>query len=190
MTMGKIINKENKNIDIDGDADISSYEENHEENQHEDIVNSDGSDFTSEELIEIKQNLIKMRKSLLKEIDMSVKEGSSKDMSEPSGDIYDISSNERDRELSYMLGDRERNKIREIDNAISKIEDGTYGICDECGETISKKRLSVIPYSNLCIICKSNIEKEEKEKLNDSYSDNFNTIAILDEDTTYHHNEE
>ncbi len=188
MTWKKNTNKENKNINTATNVDTSSYEENQ---HHEDTVNLDGSDFTSEELIKIKQNLITMKKALLKEIDMSVKEGSSSDMTEPRGDIYDISSNERDRELSYMLGDRERNKLREIDNAIYKIDDGTYGICDECGEIISKKRLSIIPYSNLCITCKSKIEKEEKEKLNDSsYSDNFNTIAILDEDTTYNHNEE
>lgn len=176
-TEQKIVNKKAKNI-----------EEPHEDAA--DLIESGDPDFTPEELAAIKQNLIAMRKALLKEIDMSIKEGSSKDTTEPSGDIYDISSNERDRELSYMLGDRERNKLREIDNAISKIEDGTYGICDECGEIISKKRLSVIPYSNLCIACKSKIEKEEKERLNDSYSDNFNAIAILDEDTTYSHTEE
>jgi DnaK suppressor protein len=176
-TEQKIVNKKAKNI-----------EEPHEDAA--DLIESGDPDFTPEELAAIKQNLIAMRKALLKEIDMSIKEGSSKDTTEPSGDIYDISSNERDRELSYMLGDRERNKLREIDNAISKIEDGTYGICDECGEIISKKRLSVIPYSNLCIACKSKIEKEEKERLNDSYSDNFNAIAILDEDTTYNHTEE
>jgi DnaK suppressor protein len=180
MTEKKIANKEVKNKNnIDLLRDDAA-----------DLTDSSDSDFTPEELTAIKQNLIAMRKALLKEIDISIKEGSSKDTTEPSGDIYDISSNERDRELSYMLGDRERNKLREIDNAISKIDDGTYGICDECGETISKKRLSVIPYSNLCIACKSKIEKEEKEKLNDSYSDNFNAIAILDEDTTYNHSEE
>ncbi len=180
MTEKKIANKEVKNKNnIDLLRDDAA-----------DLTDSSDSDFTPEELTAIKQNLIAMRKALLKEIDISIKEGSSKDTTEPSGDIYDISSNERDRELSYMLGDRERNKLREIDNAISKIDDGTYGICDECGETISKKRLSVIPYSNLCIACKSKIEKEEKEKLNDSYSDNFNAIAIFVQDTIYNHSEE
>ena len=134
-TEQKIANKKAKNKDITV---------LHEHEDAADLTESGDSDFTQEELAAIKQNLIAMRKALLKE----------------------------------------------IDNAISKIEEGTYGICDECGETISKKRLSVIPYSNLCITCKSKIEKEEKEKLNDSYSDNFNAIAILDEDTTYNHSEE
>jgi DnaK suppressor protein len=146
--------------------------------------------FTKKELHEIKNTLIAMRKTLLKDIDTSIKEGSSKDASEPSGDMYDMASNERDREISYMLGDRERKKLKEIDSALSKIEDGTYGTCEECGETISKKRLKIIPYSSLCVNCQSNAEKEEKEKQHEEYGESFRNISINDEDDTFNHSEE
>ncbi len=146
--------------------------------------------FNAKELREAKKALINIKKTLLKEIDISIKEGSSKNTPEPSGDIYDVASNERDRELSYMLGDRERKKLKEIDNALLKIEEGTYGVCDECGKTISKKRLKIIPYSNFCITCQSNVEKEEKERSEKEYHETLRNLSIIDEDDTFNQPDE
>ena len=52
------------------------------------------------------------------------------------GDIYDTASNERERELSLILGDRDREKLAEIEDALERIENGNYWICDECGEKL------------------------------------------------------
>ncbi|MFW0884884.1 TraR/DksA family transcriptional regulator [Candidatus Acidulodesulfobacterium sp. H_13] len=141
--------------------------------------------FSPEELEEIKETLINMKKVIFKEIDASIKEGSSKDPAEYRGDNYDIASNERDRELSYMLGDRERKKVREIDDALYKIKEGEYGICDECGETISKKRLKIIPYSNLCINCRSREEEEEKRRISEDYMDHLTGMPLINEDEIF-----
>ena len=133
---------------------------------------------------------IKMKKDIFKEIDAGIKEGSSKDSTEYRGDNYDIASSERDRELMYMLGDRERKKVREIDNALLKIKEGTYGVCDECGEPISKKRLKIIPYSNLCINCQSKAEEEERKRLNEDYIDHLNTLSLINDDDTFKDSDE
>ncbi|MHB8231841.1 MAG: TraR/DksA family transcriptional regulator [bacterium] len=146
--------------------------------------------FSAAEIEEAKKTLIKMKKAIFKEIDAGIKEGSSKDSTEYRGDNYDIASSERDRELSYMLGDRERKKIREIDNALFKIKEESYGVCDECGEPISKKRLQIIPYSNLCINCQSRVEEEEKKQMNEEYIDHLSTLSLMNEDETFKDSDE
>ena len=60
-----------------------------------------------------------------------------------------------------MLGDRDREKLVETEEAIEKIKNKTYGICDECGEPIGEARLEALPFTKVCIDCKS---KDEKEK--------------------------
>ena len=152
--------------------------------------NSDEQAFSPTEIESAKQTLIKMKKDIFKEIDAGIKEGSSKDSTEYRGDNYDIASSERDRELSYMLGDRERKKIREVDNALLKIKEGTYGVCDECGEPISKKRLKIIPYSNLCINCQSRAEEEEKKRMNEDYIDHLSTLSLMEGDETFKDSDE
>ena len=152
--------------------------------------NNEEHTFSPVEIESAKQNLIKMKKDIFKEIDAGIKEGSSKDSTEYRGDNYDIASSERDRELSYMLGDRERKKVREIDNALLKIKDGTYGICDECGEPISKKRLKIIPYSNLCINCQSRVEEEEKKKMSEDYIDHLSTLSLMEGDEPFKDSDE
>ncbi len=147
--------------------------------------NNEEQAFTEAEIETAKETLIKMKRGIFKEIDAGIKEGSSKDSTEYRGDNCDIASSERDRELSYMLGDRERKKVREIDNALLKIKEGTYGTCDECGEPISKKRLKIIPYSNLCINCQSRLEEEEKKQMNEDYIDHLSNLSLMVEDETF-----
>jgi DnaK suppressor protein len=80
------------------------------------------------------------------------------------GDIYDIASSERERELSLILGDRERAKLAEIEDALERIEDKSYGICEECGEPIGEHRLRALPFTRVCVDCKSRAEREELVK--------------------------
>ncbi|HHL39500.1 MAG TPA: hypothetical protein ENJ37_03235 [Deltaproteobacteria bacterium] len=75
------------------------------------------------------------------------------------GDIYDIASSERERELALTLGNRDREKIAEIEDALERLRDGTYGDCEECGEPITEGRLRVMPFTRLCVECKSRDER-------------------------------
>ena len=61
------------------------------------------------------------------------------------------------------LKGRERKLLAKIDEAIEKIDNGTYGICESCGEEINIKRLEARPVTTMCIECKT--EQEEEEKL-------------------------
>ncbi len=60
---------------------------------------------------------------------------------------------ERERDLA--LSAQARAAVEEIDRALAKIEQGTYGVCERCGEPIKKARLKALPYASLCISCKS-----------------------------------
>jgi DnaK suppressor protein len=109
---------------------------------------------------EIRLILEKLKEDTLREIRKSVKNGTEAVAAiEPGGDIYDQASSERDRELGLLLGDREREKIHSIDDALLRIDDGEYGICEECDEDIPLGRLKAMPFTRHCVKCKSDLEK-------------------------------
>ena len=79
-------------------------------------------------------------------------------------DPSDRASLESDRNFTLRIRDRERKLIVKIREALERIEQGTYGICEECGEEISAERLKARPVTTLCIECKKREEMEEKVK--------------------------
>ena len=116
-----------------------------------------------EKMEEMKGLLLKMKEDTLNEISKAVKTGSDVKSGEPSGDIYDQASSERDRELGLLLGDREREKLRNIDEALLKLDEGEYGVCEECEEEIPLGRLKVVPFARFCVKCKSDLEKQQAQ---------------------------
>ncbi|MEK7842440.1 MAG: TraR/DksA C4-type zinc finger protein [Deltaproteobacteria bacterium] len=109
------------------------------------------------------KKLLKVKADLLSEVAEKVK-NESNSLKFEIGDIYDIASNERERELTLMLGDRDREKLVETEEALERIKNKTYGICDECGEPIGEARLMAMPFTKVCIDCKSKDEKEKGAK--------------------------
>ncbi|ABB33417.1 transcriptional regulator, TraR/DksA family [Geobacter metallireducens RCH3] len=108
---------------------------------------------------EMKALLLKAKEEILAGINKALKSGSETNTGEPTGDIYDQASSERDRELGLLLNDRERDKLRQIDEALLRIADGEYGICEECEEEIPLGRLKVMPFARFCVRCQSDMEK-------------------------------
>jgi DnaK suppressor protein len=60
-----------------------------------------------------------------------------------------------DREMDLVLSAQARSAAAEIDRALAKIEAGTYGYCEQCGDLIPEARLQALPYAALCVTCKS-----------------------------------
>ena len=81
------------------------------------------------------------------------------------GDDVDISQNERDRGLDIKLQSRQSLFIKKVDWALAKIDDGSFGECEECGEDISLARLFARPTACLCINCKEDQERGESHVL-------------------------
>jgi DnaK suppressor protein len=86
-----------------------------------------------------------------------------KETDELSPDPMDQASNQVDRDFLLRLKDRERKLMVKIQEALERIEKGTFGICQECGEKISQKRLRARPMATLCIDCKHEQEALEKK---------------------------
>jgi DnaK suppressor protein len=108
-----------------------------------------------------KDLLIKWREELLSEADKTVVDMSDKEESFP--DPTDRASLESDRNFLLRIRDRERKLIVKIREALERIEKGSFGICEVCGEEISEERLKARLVTTLCIDCKTN--EEEKQKI-------------------------
>src|SRR5256885_11552600 len=78
-------------------------------------------------------------------------------------DEMDLASSEYIQSFTFRLRGREKTFLSKIDHALAKIGEGTFGICEECGEPISVKRLEARPETTLCIRCKEDQERQEKD---------------------------
>lgn len=77
-------------------------------------------------------------------------------------DPSDRATLEANRNALLRIRDRERKLLSKIDEALGRIGDGTYGVCESCGEEIGVERLNARPVTTLCIQCKSDQEAEER----------------------------
>ena len=78
-------------------------------------------------------------------------------------DEMDLASSEYLQSFTFRLRGREKVFLDKIEKALRKIEDGSFGVCEECGEEISIKRLEARPETTLCIRCKEDQERMEKD---------------------------
>lgn len=124
------------------------------------------SKIPKKELEKFKKTLLKVREKIMTEVEHISKDTLEKSQREASGDLSgysihmaDMASDQYDREFSLEIASGSRKILLAIEDALKKIKDGTFGSCDNCGKKISKKRLTVIPYTQLCIACASKKEK-------------------------------
>jgi len=103
--------------------------------------------------------LLDMREKLISEIS-GTRIPESLTASTEIGDLVDQAGDERDRELSLLLTDRDKEKLFAINEALEKLKEGTYGICEDCGDKVGQGRLKVMPLAKYCVNCQSRIEKE------------------------------
>ena len=107
-----------------------------------------------------RQKLVSWKKDLLKESSQTINNLQNENEAKP--DITDRASEEIDRSFELRTRDRERKLINKIDAALQRIEDGSYGYCDETGEPISIKRLEARPVATLSLEAQEMHEKAEK----------------------------
>ncbi len=105
--------------------------------------------------------LLEARNKILQEVSEKVRT-ESEEPKDVVGDIYDIASTERERELSFIFGDRDRAKLSEIEDALDRLKLDCYEECEECGEPIAQKRLLAMPFTRVCVECKSKHERRQK----------------------------
>lgn len=114
-----------------------------------------------------KKKLEKYKKLLMGRLQDLLSEAgkTAENLSETAETIYadpvDQACDESDRNRLLRIRDRESKLISKIEGAIKKIEDGSYGVCELCGEEIEEKRLLARPMATHCIECKMEQEQEE-----------------------------
>jgi DnaK suppressor protein len=112
-----------------------------------------------------RQKLLSWRSELLQESSETLKHLQEESLSEP--DIADRASLETDRSLELRTRDRERKLIARIDDALQRIEEGTYGYCEETSEPISLRRLEARPIATLSIEAQERHERMERTHRDD-----------------------
>lgn len=113
-----------------------------------------------------RQKLLDWRQDLLRESHETLQSMQSESIAAP--DISDRATNESERALELRTRDRQRKLILKIDEALRRIEDGTYGYCEETSEPISLKRLEARPIATLSIEAQERHERMERTRRDDS----------------------
>ena len=104
--------------------------------------------------------LLEEMRSLLGDAEKTVSEMTVDSTNFP--DPTDRATQESDRNFELRIRDRERRLINKIKEALERIDEGEFGICESCGEDISEGRLKARPVTTLCIDCKMEQERQEK----------------------------
>ena len=107
-----------------------------------------------------RQKLLAWREDILRESRETLQHLQDENQNHP--DFADRASSETDRAIELRARDRQRKLIAKIDEALSRIEDGTYGYCEETGEPISIKRLEARPIATLSIEAQERHERRER----------------------------
>src|SRR5262245_20785660 len=110
---------------------------------------------------EIRKDLEKQKTGLLAEAGEIITSGISPG-TENFPDLGDQATAETDQNFILRLKEREQKLLKKIDEALDRITNGTFGICESCGQEIGFKRLKARPVTTLCIDCKTQQEAEEK----------------------------
>ena len=116
--------------------------------------------LTPEQMKELKELLERKKEEVLEDIKRGLEEQLHSEREV--GDIVDMSTDEILRTFEMRIRDREAKYLKKVEKALQKIEEGTYGICENCGECIGYERLKLRPVAELCIKCK--LEQENYER--------------------------
>ena len=113
-----------------------------------------------------RERLLVLRARLRGDVNQLADAALKKSRSEASGDLSsmpihmaDIGSDNFEQEFTLSLMETEGGTLEKIEGSLERMEDGTYGQCEECGSKIPKKRLDAIPYTAMCIKCASEFEQ-------------------------------
>ncbi len=132
------------------------------------------------ELDTFKKLLEEEKRKILRHLE-TLSESSEEDLDASSGDSVDIASLEINQSNLLKIGKRETYLLKKIDVALKKIEEGTYGECEMCGEAIAPGRLMARPVAQLCIDCKTEQENQERRYSNKEHSEEEEEDGIFEE---------
>lgn len=113
-------------------------------------------------LNKMKEHLLEQKKTLLESLADQSEDLKGLVKTVESGDEADVAADVIDRTLLTAIGTQDANRLQQIDNALERIKQNTYGICIQCGQEIPQGRLEVLPYALMCISCASAEERKNR----------------------------
>jgi len=134
-------------------ATADTIEEGYQPSDSETFMNERQREFFRRKLLEWKEQILRESRDTLAALQAE---------NENHADIADRASSETDRAIELRARDRQRKLISKIDSALARIDDGTYGYCEETGEPISLKRLAARPIATLSIEAQERHERRER----------------------------
>ncbi len=124
-----------------------------------------------EEIAQFKKLLLSIRERLVGKVDFMQEEALKKSSQDASGDLSnvpihmaDVGTDNYERDLMIELIQSGEQGLRDIDSALEKIEEGTFGICEICRKKINKERMRAVPSASLCIDCQREEEVDNVTK--------------------------
>lgn len=109
-----------------------------------------------------RESLLKLKERITEDVNHISEDALKKSQKEAAGDISaytlhpaDIATDAYDREFSLGLASNDRNVLLQINDALKRIEEGTYGACEQCKKPIAKVRLKALPFARCCLKCQS-----------------------------------
>jgi DnaK suppressor protein len=115
-------------------------------------------DLTQDLFDTLRARLLEQRQEIVNMYNQDVRAGQ-ESTDEPTEDIVDRANNSYNRELMFSISDSERQLLLQIEDAINRMDAGTYGRCTNCGNTIHPLRLEAVPWARFCIDCQELAEK-------------------------------
>jgi DnaK suppressor protein len=122
----------------------------------------------SEELVSFREMLLGLRDRLRGDLNQMTDEALKRNQPDSSGNLSnvplhmaDVGTENYDQEFTLSLIENEQETLDQIQDALSRIEAGTFGRCQECGGPVGKARLQVLPYTRYCIECARKLESRE-----------------------------
>lgn len=115
-------------------------------------------DFTTK----MKESLIEMKKEIVAQLMSTSSDFRNIVEGMEAKDSVDVASDDIDRKMLEAVGTKDLNRLKLIDSALTRIEQGKYGLCMKCGKKIPQARLEAIPYALMCIECKSAEERRNR----------------------------
>jgi len=126
----------------------------------------------SEKLPSYLSRLKEIRNNLLGDVEKNFKI-SREEAVEPLADITDGATQAYTNELMTSLGEQDWQKLKQVDEALEKIDRGDYGICSTCSQPIPEARLDVMPFAKFCVECLSKLENETENQTHGFEEGNF-----------------
>ena len=114
-----------------------------------------------ERLAYFRKKLVEKQRQLVEEVEKSALYGKGPE-DDSIKDLGDQATTAYTREFLFELGNGDRRLLKEVIEALRKIDDGSFGACERCNEPIADKRLEALPFARYCINCQRAVEEEER----------------------------